>query len=131
VIEKRHEYVPRVPRHDEVLHVGVIRQAVERQVRLEEPPVCLCFEHLIDVFERNRHEAGIYPGRYLQGWQFVGISVKHLQQDILREGGSGLVGGGHYDVAVARLIAIPTFRVEMMVLVDVLNGWQWQCDLRS
>jgi len=44
MVPERHEHVARVADHDDVAHLRIERQRVERQVALDEPPVLLRVE---------------------------------------------------------------------------------------
>ena len=116
VVPERHEDVARVTDHDDVAHLGVEGQRVERHVALDEAPVRLRFE---------RRERGVEivvlpvePGRDRRDGRPWRVRKDDLAQDVLHPGGSRLVGGRDDDVAGARPIAVPVAAVEDVAQID-------------
>jgi hypothetical protein len=60
VVGERHEDVPWIPGHDQITQMWVVRQAVQRQVRLDEAPMGLTPQCAKSVVDGNR--ALIDPG---------------------------------------------------------------------
>ena len=116
VVPERHEDVARVADHDDVAHLRVVGQRVERQVALDEAAVRLRLELARAVAAMSglrwssQGETADTAGRGSSG-------KTSWQHDVLHPGRARLVGGRDHDVAGARREAVPVAAVE-----DVADG---------
>jgi hypothetical protein len=115
VVPERHEDVAGVPGHVEVFDAGVVRQAIEWQVGLDEAPMLLAFQSLEDQLQGP--DSGVEPGRRFADVAQQAVPLEAQVRDDALRPGRACVGGGYDDVVGAADEVVPPRAVEVVVLV--------------
>ena len=123
VIPERHRHVAAVPADEDVFELGVVGQAVERQMGLDEPAMPLRLQHRNHFVEWRR--AGVEPWAHLPRRLWEGL-VREQQagDDRLGPCRARFQRRGDDDVVGARPERIPPRAVEMVVLIGPDTFWQ-------
>ena len=119
MIPHRHAKIPYVSSHNDVFHLRKIRQAIEREVGLDEAAMCLRFDELNPFPARRRAE--IDPWREIPNQARLQILKDQVHDDRLHPGGARLHRGGNDDIVIARDVIVPAGAIQMMILVYMFH----------